>query len=216
MMLDKIYQHLPLLPESRSFAFDCPWFRSSLSSKTRSKKFEPSDRLEKIRIHKTSAFFLSFDHLFRGRVMAVRGSSNGGKYLMTVLIMCLLATEFCFAETADNIQLNSPESTLQNDETSAGVGGDHMNTEIVKTTISDYPSAEEDEEAVIRKLTEFREKKRQVRSASQAGTALDSELEEERRRYEAAEKAVRDVSMQFDILAQFIFLTVMSFLRRKP
>ena len=148
--------------------------------------------------------------------MAVRESSNGGKSLMTVLIMCLLATEFCFAETADNIQLNSPESTLQNDETSAGVGGDHMNTEIVKTTTSDYPSAEEDEEAVIRKLTEFREKKRQVRSASQAGTALDSELEEERRRYEAAEKAVRDVSMQFDILAQFIFLTVMSFLRRKP
>ncbi len=139
------------------------------------------------------------------KIMAVRGKANGGKSLMTVLLMYFLVTEFCFADTPDNRQLVSPENQQSTQESdNIGLGDQHVERENVKTTISDL-SAEEDEESVVRKLTEFRERKKKARSVlQQASISPDSELDEERRRYEAAEKAVRDVSIKKQILAQFL------------
>ncbi len=134
--------------------------------------------------------------------MAVRRNSNGGKSLLTIILTYFLVIEFCCVESSDNSQLippENPESTQQNDD--IGFGGDHdMDKKNGTNAITDH-SAEEDEEAVIRKLKAFREKRRQARSASQVGKAHDPEFEEERRRYEAAERAVRDVSMQREMIA---------------
>jgi hypothetical protein len=123
---------------------------------------------------------------------------NGGKSLLTGVLLHLLVSEFCFAEIGDSRTTESPgksQSDHQQNENIDFSGATH------KTSVtSDVSAEEEDEESVIRKLAAFRERKKQVRSAtsaSQSDTAPESDFEKERRRIEAAEKAARDVSVKY-------------------